>query len=91
MSWAATQVPETRLAVQRLLNTGFFKALHVDELLVVAMIGLLVSLFGQAERLIVGIGPPLSGLRNKILNPIFETLPTQSRDHARRRPGGCTR
>jgi hypothetical protein len=35
VSWAATQVPETRLAVHNFLNTGFFRALQVD---VVALI-----------------------------------------------------
>jgi len=35
VSWAATQVPETRLAAHNFLNTGFFKALQVDAVVIV--------------------------------------------------------
>jgi hypothetical protein len=35
VSWAATQVPETRLAAHNFLNAGFFKALQVDAVVIV--------------------------------------------------------
>src|SRR5580704_6673860 len=38
MSWAATHVPETRLAIHKVLNVGFRKALHVEAVAVAAVI-----------------------------------------------------
>jgi hypothetical protein len=34
VSWAATHVPETKLAAHNFLKTGFFKALQVDAVAV---------------------------------------------------------
>jgi hypothetical protein len=47
VSWAATHVPETRLAAHNFLKTGFFKALQVEAAEVVITYTALPLPFGN--------------------------------------------
>ena len=69
VSWAATHVPETRLAVHNFLNTGFCKALQVDAVVVLITYPTLRQVF-QAPT---DLSAKSAILKNEICDPISDT------------------